>query len=88
MTTYTAQQYDEALALSPGMASPFTDATELSIVGKDRARMSQANGYASFGEEARLVRDAAGRIKELWLGGSRNRPEAVVAREMRRCYLS
>lgn len=78
----------KVFALSPGMASPFTDATELSVLGKDRARMSQANGYASFGEEARLVRDAAGRVKELWLGGSRNRPEAVVAREMRRRYPS
>jgi len=40
----------------------------------------------SFGEEARLVRDAGGRVKEVWLGGSRNRPEAAVAREMRRRY--
>jgi hypothetical protein len=65
---------------------PFTDATELTPIGKDSALMSQANGYASFGEEARLVHTASGAIKELWLGGSRNVPEAVAARTLRRRY--
>lgn len=74
------------LAVSPALAAPFTDATELTLQGRDRARMSQANGYASFGEEARLVRDARGNVKELWLGGSLNRPEKVVAREVQRRY--
>ena len=74
------------LAVSPALTAPFTDATELTPSGKDRALMSQANGYAAFGEEARLVRDARGRVKELWLGGSLNRPEKVVAREVQRRY--
>lgn len=77
---------DCVLAVSPAMAAPFTDATQLTPTGKDRALMSQANGYASFGEEARLVRDAKGKAKELWLGGSLNRPEKVMAREMQRRY--
>lgn len=77
---------DRILAASPAMMAPFTDATELTPRGRDRALASQASGYAGFGEEARLVRDAKGQVKELWLGGSRNVPEAQAARELRRRY--
>ncbi|MCJ0763380.1 serine hydrolase domain-containing protein [Variovorax terrae] len=77
---------DKVFAVSPAMTTPFIDATELTVQGRDRAVMTQANGYASYGEGARLVRDAAGQVKEVWLGGSCLRPERVVAREMRRRY--
>jgi len=77
---------DHVLAVGPALAAPFTDATQLTPTGKDRAVMSQANGYATFGEEVRRVRDAKGQVKELWLGGSLSRPENVVAREMQRRY--
>jgi CubicO group peptidase (beta-lactamase class C family) len=77
---------DRVFAIAPALSLPFTDATELTPIGKDSALMSQANGYASFGEEARLVHTASGAIKELWLGGSRNVPEAVAARTLRRRY--
>lgn len=77
---------DRVFAIAPAMTSPFIDATELTPKGKDRALMSQANGYAAFGEEARLVRDAKGEVKEVWLGGSLNRSEKVVAREVQRRY--
>ena len=77
---------DRVFAVSPGMAAPFTDATELTPQARDRALMSQANGYAGFGELARLERDAQGQVKEVWLGASRNRPEKQVAREVQRRY--
>jgi CubicO group peptidase (beta-lactamase class C family) len=77
---------DKVLAVSPLMFQPFTDATELTVQGKDRAVMTQAGGYASPGEPARLVRDAGGAIKEVWLGGSCLKPEAATAREVRRRY--
>jgi len=77
---------DKVFAVPPVLQAPFTDATELSVRGKDRALMTQAGGYASFGEEARLVRDARGSVKELWLGGARGVPEAVAARETVRRY--
>ncbi len=77
---------DRVFAIAPTLTSPFTDATELTPRGKDHAVMTQANGFASYGEPARLHRDARGRVKELWLGGSRNVPEAVAARETRRRY--
>lgn len=77
---------DRVFAIPPAMATPFTDATELTLQGKDRAWMSQANGYASYGEEARLVRNAGRDIKELWLGGSRSVPQAAAKREMLRRY--
>ncbi|MDQ7972351.1 MAG: serine hydrolase domain-containing protein [Rhodocyclaceae bacterium] len=77
---------DRVFAIAPSLTAPFTDATELTPRGKDRALTSQANGYAGFGEPARLVRDGQGRVKELWLGGSRNVPEAVAAREVKGRY--
>ncbi len=77
---------DRVFAIPPGLTAPFTDATELSVRGRHKATMSQANGFASFGEEARLVRDAQGRISELWLGGARSVPEAVASREVQRRY--
>ena len=74
---------DRVFAIAPALALPFTDATELSPRGKDRAVMTQASGFASYGEAARLERDRAGRVQALWLGGSRNVREAVAAREVR-----
>lgn len=77
---------DKVFAVSPTLAAPFTDATELTVLGKDSAVMSLASGYASHGEPARLERDARGEVKEVWLGGSCLRPRAQVAREVRRRY--
>ncbi|MGJ7486979.1 serine hydrolase domain-containing protein [Variovorax sp. LT2P21] len=77
---------DRVFAVSPTLAAPFTDATELTVSGKERALISLANGYASHGEAARLVRDPAGAVQEVWLGGSRLRPEAKAARELRSRY--
>ena len=77
---------EKVFAVSPGLVAPFTDATELTVQRRDQAVMTLANGFASHGEPARLERDAAGTIKEVWLGGSCNRPEAAVAREIRRRY--
>ena len=79
---------ERVFAVAPAFIAPFTDATELTPLGKDTARMSEANGYASYGEPARLVRGSGGRIRELWLGGSRSVPEAVARREVRRRYMS
>ena len=49
------------------------DATELTVRG-DVGRITQADGFATFGETARLERDARGRATALWLGGGQFDP--------------
>jgi hypothetical protein len=66
--------------------NPFMDAAELAVTGRDRGRIALANGFASHGEPARLVRGGRRRATELWLGGNKLLPEANVAREMAARY--
>ena len=53
------------------------DASEIEVLGDDRRRVALAGGYASHGEEARLVRDGEGRVVEVWIGGV---PESAAAK--------
>ncbi|MNC97050.1 hypothetical protein D3C83_145880 [compost metagenome] len=62
--------------------NPFLDSPELTVTGRDRARITRASGYASFGEPARLVRGAAGGVREVQLAASRLVTEAAIVREM------
>ena len=74
-------------AASEPIINPFHEASELNLRG-DTARITQAAGYASHGEPARLVRrggtkgNARGPVREVWLGGSRLIKEAQMAREL------
>ena len=77
---------DKVLVVAPALAAPFTDATQLTPQGKDRAPTTLASGYASHGEPARLLRDARGAAKEVWLGGSRLQSKAAASRALRRLY--
>jgi D-alanyl-D-alanine carboxypeptidase len=61
------------LVARPNLTTPFYGATELTVRG-DVGRITQADGFATFGETARLVRDARGRATELWLGGGQFDP--------------
>ncbi len=65
---------DRVLVSRPSLATPFYGATELTVRG-DNARITQADGYATFGESARIVRDGRGRATELWLGGGQFDPD-------------
>jgi CubicO group peptidase (beta-lactamase class C family) len=76
---------DKVLVGAPGFFNPFMDASELAVTGRDRARISLANGYASHGEEVRRIR-RSGKVAEIWFAGSRVLPERQVAAEMRRRY--
>ncbi len=67
----------KVLVATPAFFNPFMDAGEIR-----GGRIVLAGGYANHGERARLGK------KELWLGGTRYLPEAVVAREMERRYRS
>ena len=74
------------LAAVPGQFDPFLDASELTVETKDGAAIVEASGLASPGERARLVRDRRGRVREVWLAGTRLQPERRVTAELRRRF--
>ncbi|MGE5202055.1 MAG: serine hydrolase domain-containing protein [Acidobacteriota bacterium] len=76
----------KVLAASPALLNPLMDASELAILGRDRGRIALAGGFASHGEPVRRVRDARGRVRELWLAGGKLLPEGQVARELAQRY--
>jgi D-alanyl-D-alanine carboxypeptidase len=71
---------------SPMLATPFTDASEISVSGADCGRVSLASGFAHHGEQVRRVRGSNGEVREVWLGGMRFQAEAVVAAELEQRY--
>src|SRR5579862_1261632 len=76
----------KVLVAQPALANPLQDASEIELEGRGRGRIALADGYGNQGEEARIVRGRGGKIRELWLGGSRYLPEGALAAEMRRRY--
>lgn len=76
----------KVLVATPVYFNPLLDASEIEVTQPDRGRIALAAGYASHGEPARLVRDRQRQIVEVWLGGTRFRAEAEVAKEMRARY--
>ena len=74
---------DRVLVGAPSLLQPFTDASEIEILGPGAGRIARAAGYASHGEPVRLVRSSSGRPSELWFAGSKLLPEAKYARELR-----
>ncbi|HEV7731497.1 MAG TPA: serine hydrolase domain-containing protein [Candidatus Binatia bacterium] len=77
---------DTVMVATPAMMNPLLDASEVTPAGRDRGRITLATGFGNHGEPAHLVRNARGRVSEVWLGGGRLRPEAAVARELERRY--
>jgi CubicO group peptidase (beta-lactamase class C family) len=73
---------DKVFVATPAMANPLMKATELTVTAPDEARISQAGAFASYGEPARLFRDADGRVCEVIVGGSRLISEAALATEL------
>jgi CubicO group peptidase (beta-lactamase class C family) len=77
---------NKVLAISPGFVNPITDASEIEISGRDQGRFSVADGYSSFGEPVRRVRDATGKVVEVWLAASKLLSEGVAAKEIEARY--
>jgi D-alanyl-D-alanine carboxypeptidase len=75
---------------NPAQANPFLDASELVPAtrrnGNDTARIAVATGFGSHGEPARLERDARGRLRAVWLAGSRLLTETATKRELAARY--
>ena len=77
---------DHVVVASPGLFNPFADATEIAVTAKDEGTIRTAVGYGNYGEPARLVRDRRGRVREVWLGGSKLVPENRFKAELKRRY--
>ena len=63
-----------------------TCAGELEITARDQGRFAVADGYSSYGEPVRRVRDRAGKVTEVWLAASKMLPETKIAKEMQARY--
>ncbi len=76
----------KVLVVGPGFVNPIGDAGELEITARDQGRFAVADGYSSYGEPVRRVRNRAGKVTEVWLAASKMLPEAKVAKEMHARY--
>jgi hypothetical protein len=77
---------DRVLIGNPHMISPFMDASEIEVLGKDKGRIAAAPGYSSFGETVSRIRNKAGKVTEIRLGGGHVKPASTVAAELKRRY--
>lgn len=77
---------DHVAVAVPALLNPFIDASEIAVTARDRGRIRVAGGLASHGEGARLVRDRNGRVREVWLGGSKLLTEGRAKAELKRKY--
>ena len=77
---------DHVLVDDPGLTVPFIDSSEIAVTEGDTGTIRLAPGIANFGEEARLVRGKDGRIREVWVGGTKYLPERRLASELKRRY--
>lgn len=76
----------KVLAVGPGFINPMGDAAEIEITGRDQGRFAVADGYSSYGEPVRRVRNGSGEVVEVWLAASRLLPEEDVAKEIEARY--
>jgi hypothetical protein len=74
------------LVANPHFNNPFMDAAEIEVTGRDTGQFASATGDASYGEPVRRVRNARGKVSDIWLAGINVKPEQVVAREIERKY--
>jgi hypothetical protein len=72
---------------SPNFGNPFADASDLDVIGRDKALVSNSSGFLYYAEMARRSRNAAGEIDEIWLGGDRFSSEAALAAETKQQFI-
>jgi CubicO group peptidase (beta-lactamase class C family) len=71
---------------NPHLGTPFTDASEIEVTGRDTGRIALASGYASHGEKVRRTRNKAGAVTDIWIAGANLKREKAVAAEIERRY--
>lgn len=73
---------DKVLLATPGLANPLLKVPEVTVNGPDEGRISQASGFASFGEPVRLIRGEDGGVTGVQLAGTLMVREADLAAEL------
>ncbi|GEC54769.1 D-alanyl-D-alanine carboxypeptidase [Bradyrhizobium japonicum] len=77
---------DKVLVATPGQLSPFLDATELKPSGIDEAIVTSAQAFGDLGEACRLMRNSAGIVEEVGIGGKRLVTEDAIRSEVQHRY--
>ncbi len=77
---------DHVRVAAPGYVNPFTMTNKIKVTGRDEGVMGDSSGFASPGEGARLVRGRNGKVREVWLGGTKFLTEGRAVTEMKRKY--
>lgn len=77
---------DRVLVATPQAFNPFMDVAEIEVTGRDKGVIAAAAGYSSYGEPVRRIRSKSGNVTEIWLAGSKLRPEKTVTAELERKY--
>lgn len=70
------------LIANPALFTPFLDAVEVTLESPDKGSVTRASGFSSPGEPAFLVRDEAGKVISVRLGGGRLDEEEAMKAEM------
>jgi CubicO group peptidase (beta-lactamase class C family) len=76
---------ERVMVATPALLDPFMDASEVEVAGRDKGRVAEAGGFASFGEEVRLIRKR-GRVAEVYATGSRLQNEEQSIKEIEERY--
>ncbi|MCP3397742.1 MULTISPECIES: hypothetical protein [unclassified Bradyrhizobium] len=74
------------LVATPGQLSPFWDATELTLSGIDEAVVTSAQAFGDLGEACRLIRNSAGIVHEVRIGGKNLVTEDAIKSEVQHRY--
>ncbi len=77
---------NRVLVANPQLNNPFMDATEIEVTGRDTGKIAWGAGYASHGEPVRRIRNARGRVSDIWVAGAHVKPGNVLAKEIERRY--
>ncbi len=76
----------EVVVAQPSQGNPFADPTVLAPSGPDTATIIEANGYGSYGQSVRLIRDTSGSVTEVLFAGSLLKQREAAAEEARARY--
>ena len=77
---------DHVRIAMPDALNPFAATARIDVSGKDKGILCKSSAFGSPGEGARLVRGRNGKVREVWLGGTRLLPEKRITAELKRKY--
>jgi CubicO group peptidase (beta-lactamase class C family) len=77
---------NKVLVANPQTWTPFLNAAEIEVTGRDKGRVSLDNGYGNQGEAVTRRRNKTGKVTEILYAGYRLLPEEAIAKEVRKRY--